>query len=90
MHLHRKMPDIEPLIGKHKPHVFALGEANILKEHDLDDVKIKNYEDDGLVCENVYDKNEHDWYWSDNAICFNESEFRMEFFVDFSGSTIFS
>ena len=44
IYLHRKLPEIETLIGKHNPHVFALGEANILKEHNLDDLKIKNYE----------------------------------------------
>ena len=44
MHLHRKMPDIKTLIEEHRPHVFALGEANVLESNDIEDVKIPNYD----------------------------------------------
>ena len=41
--MHRKIEDIKTLVEKYKPHVLALGEANILSDHDQNDIKIKDY-----------------------------------------------
>ena len=35
---------IEKLVEEHRPHVFALGEANIMEDHNRDGLVIKNYD----------------------------------------------
>ena len=44
MHLHRKLKDVETLVEEHRPHVFALGEANVMEDHDQEDIIIQNYD----------------------------------------------
>ena len=37
------MQDIKVIVRDHHPHIFGLGEANLKREHDLDDIKIDGY-----------------------------------------------
>ena len=39
----RKMPDIKTIVNQHQPHILALGEANVLKHHDLTELRIPDY-----------------------------------------------
>ena len=41
--LKNKMQDIKVIVRDHHPHIFGLGEANLKREHDLDDIKIDGY-----------------------------------------------
>ena len=42
-HLRNKQPEIETIIGTHKPHILGLGEANFRHDHDLADVQQAGY-----------------------------------------------
>ena len=43
-YLHYKLPEIEAVIEKYKPHIFGISETCFRKKHNLDDIKIDNYE----------------------------------------------
>ena len=43
-HLRNKMESIENVVKKYSPHVIGISEANLLKNHDINEVQIAEYE----------------------------------------------
>ena len=54
-HLKNKMHEIEQVVAENRPHILGISEANLKKEHNIDEVQLQDYD---LIVSKTMDNNQ--------------------------------